>query len=79
MKTLQIQQSARTLDRASRQSEAPVVNLSEKACLSVGIIAVIVLFASIGIMCIPAIVASGFTAVIAVAVAPSLRTKGGEA
>lgn len=77
MKTLQIQQSARTLDRASRSISAPVVKVSEKACLSVGIAAVVALFVSLGLMCVPAIVASGLTAILSVAVSPYLSKKGG--
>lgn len=80
MKALQIQQSARINDRASRSiSSAIVVNISEKACLSIGIIAIVALFISIGFMCFKAVIASGITALLAVAAAPSLRQKGGDA
>ena len=77
MKSLQIQ-SVSAFDRAERTS-AQVPNLSEKACLSVAIIAIVAFFATIGAMYVPGIVASGLTALLAVAVAPSLREKGGEA
>ena len=79
MKALQIQQSARINDRASRSiSSAPVVNPSEKACLSIGIIAVIVMFLSLGFVSVPGIIISGLVAITAVAIAPSLNQKGGE-
>lgn len=77
MKTLQISQSAQDLDRASRSLSA-IPSVSDKVCISVAIVAVVVMFAALGLMCVPAIVASGLTALSAVAIAPSMSKKGGQ-
>lgn len=53
--------------------------LNPTACLTVGVIATVVLFFSLGAQCVPAIFASGLVALLAVAVAPvkNLDQEGG--
>lgn len=78
MKALQFHHPARTLDRASSSISEHVPTMSESVCLSIGIIATVIFFVALGLMCITAILISGSVAVSAVAISPSLNKKGGE-
>lgn len=51
--------------------------LNPTACLTVGVIATVVLFFAIGMQCVPAVFISGLTALLACAAAP-VSQEGGE-
>lgn len=81
MKALQIPASRISLRCLARSIGASVSNLRRsldpKACLTVGVIATAALFFSIGTQCVPAVFASGLTALLACAAAP-VSQEGGE-
>ena len=77
MKALQIQTPTRFSAAATLRRMAQVINPSQAACLTTAIAATIVFFACLGAMYVPGIVISGLTALMAVALMPSVK-EGGE-